>query len=138
MITFGIFLSAVFNYAGDLHQDGKKASWMITMGLSFVFAAILGFGIIFFPETPRYDFRRGRVEQAKKTMTRIYGVSDNHWSVHTELEEIRIKLEEETQKNSPMVEWYNMFFAPKMFYRIALGMLLQMFQQLTGGMLYMP
>jgi len=44
-----------------------------------------------------------------------------------------VKQEAESSKNTPMQEWYSMFFAPKMFYRIALGMLLQMFQQLTGG-----
>lgn len=133
MITFGIFLAAVFNYAAERHQSGHKASWLITMALSFVFALILGFGIIFFPDTPRYDYRRGKIDQAKKTMTHIYGVSDNHWSVHHELEEIRIKLEAESQKASPFQEFYRMFFAPKMAYRIALGMCLQMFQQLTGG-----
>jgi len=103
------------------------------MGLSFVFAAILGFGIIFFDETPRFNFRKGKVDEAKRTMTKVYGVSDNHWSVHYELEEIRIKLEAESGKGSALQEWYQMFFAPKMAYRIALGMGLQMFQQLTGA-----
>jgi len=133
MITFGIFLAAVFNYAAERHQSGHKASWLITMALSFVFALILGVGIIFFPDTPRYDYRRGKIDKAKRTMTHIYGVSDNHWSVHHELEEIRIKLEAESQKASPFQEFYRMFSAPKMAYRIALGMLLQMFQQLTGA-----
>jgi len=133
MITFGIFLAAVFNYAAERHQKGKKASWQITMGLSFVFAAILGIGILFFPETPRYDYRKGKIDKAKQTMTHIYGVSDNHYSVHYELEEIRVKLEAESVKGSPWHEWYSMFFAPKMAYRIALGMGLQMLQQLTGA-----
>ncbi|KAF2817144.1 MFS monosaccharide transporter-like protein [Mytilinidion resinicola] len=133
MITFGIFLAAVFNYAAERHQAGKKASWMITMGLSFVVAAILGFGIIFFPDTPRYNYRLGKTEKAKQTMSHVYGVPENHWSVHHELEEIRIKLEAESEKGSSFHEWYSMFKAPKMFYRIALGMLLQMFQQLTGA-----
>ncbi|KAF2502458.1 MFS monosaccharide transporter-like protein [Lophium mytilinum] len=133
MITFGIFLAAVFNYAAERHQAGKKASWMITMGLSFVVAAILGVGIIFFPDTPRYDYRRGKTEKAQHTMSHIYGVPENHWSVHHELDEIRIKLEAESQKGSSFHEWYSMFYAPKMFYRIVLGMLLQMFQQLTGA-----
>ena len=32
-----------------------------------------------------------------------------------------------------MTGWYNMFFAPRMAYRIALGMGLQILQQLTGA-----
>ncbi|ORY08993.1 MFS monosaccharide transporter-like protein [Clohesyomyces aquaticus] len=133
MITFGIFLAAVFNYAAERHQSGKMASWQITMGLSFVFAVILGVGIMFFSETPRYEFRRGNREKAKKIMTRVYGVSDNHYSVHMELEEIRVKQDAEGTKGSAIQEWLRMWKAPKMAYRLALGMGLQMFQQLTGA-----
>lgn len=134
MITFGIFLSAVFNFAAEKHQSGKAASWQITMGLSFVFAVILGVGILFFSETPRFLFRHGKVEKAKQTMCKVYGVSENHYSVHTELEEIRMKLEaeEQSQKGNAVQEWLRMWTAPKMAYRLALGMGLQMFQQLTG------
>ena len=113
MITFGIFLAAVLNYAAERHQSGHKASWQITMGLSFVFAAILGLGIRLFPETPRYDYRKGRPDKAKRTMTKIYGVSDNNWAVHVELEEIKAKLETESRRRNAIQEWLNMWRAPK-------------------------
>jgi MFS family permease len=135
MITFGIFLAAVFNYAAEKHQSGKAASWQVTVGLSFVFAAILGFGILFFAETPRFDYRKGKVDRAKRTMTRVYGVGDNHYSIHKELEEIKQKLEEETVRGNGFQEWFSMWRAPKMAHRLLLGMGLQMFQQLTG---YVP
>jgi len=132
MITFGIFLAAVFNYGAERHHSGKKASWQITMGLSFVFATILGVGIIFFSETPRFLYRKGKPEKAKRTMTKVYGVSENHYVIHVELEEIRQKLEQESQKGNPVQEWLRMWKAPKMAHRLVLGMTLQMFQQLTG------
>lgn len=132
MITFGIFLAAVFNYAAERHQSGNAASWQITMGLSFVFAVILGGGILFFSETPRFDYRKGKIDKAKQTMTKVYGVSDNHYSVHMELEEIRVKLEAESQRGNAIQEWFGMWKAPKMAHRLILGMGLQMFQQLTG------
>lgn len=132
MITFGIFLAAVFNYGAERHQSGNAASWQITMGLSFVFAVILGGGILFFPDTPRFNYRRGKVDKAKETMRRVYGVSENHYSIHQELEEIRVKLEAESKKGNAFQEWIGMWKAPKMAYRLALGMGLQMFQQLTG------
>jgi MFS family permease len=134
-ITFGIFLAAVFNYAAVRHQAQSAASWQITMGLSFVFAAILGFGILLFAETPRFDYRKGKVDRAKKTMMRVYGVGDNHFSIHKELEEIKAKLEEETVRGNALQEWFGMWRAPKMTHRLLLGMGLQMFQQLTG---YVP
>lgn len=133
MITFGIFLAAVFNYAAERHQSGKKASWQITMGLTFVWAVILLVGILFFPETPRYDFRHGKVDKATKTMTNVYGVPENHYSIQMELEEMRTKLAAEETMGNPIQEWINMWKAPKMAYRLAIGMGLQMFQQLTGA-----
>ncbi|KAL5371559.1 hypothetical protein DPSP01_014181 [Paraphaeosphaeria sporulosa] len=133
MITFGIFLAAVFNYAAENHQSGNAASWQITLGLSFVFPAILVGGILFFSETPRFLFRQGKEEEAKQTMCKVYGVGENHYAIHMELEEIRMKLAEETNKGSAIQEWFGMWKAPKMAYRLAIGMGLQMFQQLTGA-----
>jgi SP family sugar:H+ symporter-like MFS transporter len=133
MITFGIFLAAVFNYASERHQSGKAASWQITMGLTFVWAVVLAVGIILFSETPRFNFRRGRVEEATKTMTDVYGVPANHYSIQMELEEMRTKLAAESVMGNPIQEWINMWKAPKMAYRLAIGMGLQMFQQLTGA-----
>ena len=92
---------------------------------------ILGVGIIFFPESPRYDYRHGREAEAKRTMTKLYGVSDNHRIVAEELAEIKQKHDEELlHKNQ---KWYEMFTAPRMAYRIALGVGLQALQQLTGA-----
>ncbi|KAA8621645.1 siderophore iron transporter mirC [Pyrenophora tritici-repentis] len=134
MITFGIFLAAVFNYAAELHQSGKAASWRITLGLSFVPAAILAVGILAFSETPRFNYRRGKIEEATKTMSEVYGVPTNHYSIQLELEEMRVKLEAESKVvNNPIREWVGMWIAPKMAYRLAIGMGLQMFQQLTGA-----
>lgn len=100
------------------------------MGVGFLWALILGFGILFFPETPRYAFRKGRTEEAKQTMIKIYGVPANNLSVYRELEEIKVKLEEDNAKHLGWwKEWISMFTGPRMFYRIALGMGLQMFQQ---------
>ncbi|KAJ5058512.1 siderophore iron transporter mirC [Bipolaris maydis] len=134
MITFGIFLAAVFNYAAEKHQSGKKASWLITLGLSFVPAAILAFGILWFDETPRFNFRHGRLDKATKTMVEVYGVPENNYAIQMELQEMREKLEAESKiTNNPIQEWIGMWSAPKMAYRIAIGMGLQMFQQLTGA-----
>jgi SP family sugar:H+ symporter-like MFS transporter len=133
MITFGIFLAAVFNYAADRHQHNSRASWMITMGLSFVFALILGGGILFFSETPRFLFRQNKADKAKATMVKVYGVHESHHTIAMELEEMRQKQAGESQiKGNAIQEWLGMWMAPKMAHRLFLGMTLQMFQQLTG------
>ena len=101
------------------------------MGVSFIWVLILGVGIAFFPESPRYDYRHGREEQAKRTMIKLYGVSDNHRVVAEELAEIKEKHEEELLHYGE--PWWKMFTGPRMLYRIALGMSLQSLQQLTGA-----
>lgn len=93
----------------------------------------MGVGVTFLPETPRFDYRRGRKEEAKTTMMRVYGAPANHFSVYTELEEIEAKLQAEAKRRGGLAEWYEMMYAPRMGYRVLLGVLLQMFQQLTGA-----
>ncbi|KAF2469982.1 uncharacterized protein BDR25DRAFT_314752 [Lindgomyces ingoldianus] len=132
MITFGISLAAVLNNAAERHQSSRAATWQITMGLSFIFAVVLSGGIFFASKTP-IVYRKGNPKKAKAVMTKVYGVSDNHYSVVTELEEIRVKLQAEETKGKAVQEWINMWKAPKMAYQLALGRGLQMLQQLTGA-----
>jgi MFS transporter, SP family, sugar:H+ symporter len=101
------------------------------MGISFLWVLILGIGIIFFPESPRYDYRYGRTAEARRTMSKLYGVSENHIEIVREIDEIQEKLDaENVHKNQ---KWYEMFTAPRMTYRILLGVSLQALQQLTGA-----
>ncbi|KAL1844639.1 hypothetical protein VTK73DRAFT_2125 [Phialemonium thermophilum] len=133
-ITFGIFLAACFNYATVTHQRDSSASWRIVLGLGWVWTLILGIGILFFPETPRHDYRHGRGERARETLCKVWGAPRNHYSVHTQILEIEDKLREEgTVSSNPVSEFVGMFRAPKMAYRILLGVGLQALQQLTGA-----
>lgn len=133
-ITMGIWLAACFNYGTVKHQSGNSGSWRIVIGLGWIWVIGLGVGILAFPETPRFDFRHGNEERAKQTICRVYGATENHWAVHTQITEIERKLRGEDQiKHGPVKEFITMFKAPRMAYRIALGMTLQMFQQLTGA-----
>jgi len=128
-ITIGIFVAACINFGTEARHD--TGSWRIPMGISFLWALILNIGILFFPETPRYDYRHGRVDQARRTMAGLYGVPENHRVVVSELAEIQEKLEEETRYGHQ--KWYAMFMGPRMMYRITLGVVLQALQQLTGA-----
>lgn len=65
-------------------------------------------------------------------MTKLYGVSDNHRIVAEELAEIKVKHDEEVL-HAATTGYFDMFTGPRMAYRIALGVTLQMLQQLTGA-----
>lgn len=133
-ITMGIFLAACFNYGTATHQPNSSASWRVVISLGWLWTMILGFGILGFPESPRYDFRNGNAERATETLCRIYGTTANHWAIRSQIDEIQAKLEEERQTTeSPIREFINMFSAPRMAYRVAVGMFLQSLQQLTGA-----
>ncbi|THC98704.1 hypothetical protein EYZ11_001838 [Aspergillus tanneri] len=99
-VILGILVAYCINYG----TESISNSWRIPLGITFLWGLLLGIGIILFPESPRYDYRHGRIDQAKKTMSRLYGVPEHH------------------RANGP-----------RMPYRIALGVALQAFQQLTGA-----
>lgn len=129
-ITLGIFLAATFNYGTVTHHPNSSASWRIVLGLGWIFTLTLGIGILFFPETPRYDYRHGHQARAMQTLCKVYGAPANHWAIRTQMDEIESKYRaENTLKGNSLSEFIRMFQAPRMAYRIALGMSLQMFQQ---------
>lgn len=128
-VTLGIWTAYMINYG--THEMDSSASWRITIGLGFLFAGILGGGMIFLPESPRFAFRQGREEEARATIARLGGVDTNHKSVNDQIAEIRFKLEEERAGKD--TKWYEMFTAPTMFRRIMIGVVLQAGQQLTGA-----
>ncbi|KAF3763452.1 hypothetical protein M406DRAFT_99684 [Cryphonectria parasitica EP155] len=134
-ITLGIFLAACFNYGTYTHQMDNSGSWRIVISIGWIWTLILGAGVWFFKETPRFVYRKGGVEQAKQTLMRVYGAPENHFAIFTQMEELESKwrIEMRTQKQGPVREMANMFKAPRMTYRILLGIMLQMFQQLTGA-----
>jgi len=128
-ITLGILLADVINL-GTKTIHGP-ASWRITMGIGFVWSGIMAGGIWLLPESPRWDYRNGKMEKARQTIAGVYGTSQNHSAVNNEIREIKAKLDVEQQGgNHP---WYEVFTGPRMAYRVLLGAALQMFQQLTGA-----
>ncbi|KAL4930366.1 sugar porter family MFS transporter [Aspergillus undulatus] len=126
-VTLGIFLAYCINL-GTESLEGT-AQWRITLGLTFLFALVLGGGMAMFPESPRYDYRHGKIDTARTTMARLYGVPENHNIIIRELAEIQSQLDSESKDQV----WHEFLTAPRMFYRIVLGIVLQALQQLTGA-----
>jgi SP family sugar:H+ symporter-like MFS transporter len=126
-ITLGIFIADCINFGTEAYRD--TGAYRIPMAVGFVWALILGVGIVFLPETPRYDWNHGRHDVARTTMSKFYGLPEGHPSIETECAEIE-KVRLAVQGDHP---WYEAFTGPRMFYRIALAMTLQMLQQLTGA-----
>ena len=88
-ITAGIFTADAINFGTEKRLN--SGSWRIPMGVGFIWPLILGVGILFLPESPRYAYRKGRVEEARTTMAKFYGVSENHREIRREIREIKEK-----------------------------------------------
>ncbi|KAJ5925153.1 Low-affinity glucose transporter HXT1 [Penicillium verhagenii] len=128
-VAFGIFISYIVNF-GTARID-STASWRITMGIGFAWPLILGVGTLFLPESPRFAYRHGRVEEARQVMAKLYGVPTNHRVVAQEMADMKQKLDEENAVGT--APWHEILTGPRMFHRTMLGIALQSLQQLTGA-----
>lgn len=145
-ITLGIFTAYAINYGTEAKQTttvngqevlvgrsptlASSAQWRIPMGVGFIFPLCMVLGIVFLPESPRWDYRNGNIERARKSIARAYGVSENHWEVHREMKEIKEKYDAEFAGGGKHV-WYEIFTGPRMAYRVMLGVTLQALQQVS-------
>lgn len=100
------------------------------MGVGLAWPTIMAFGVQFLDESPRWDYRNGNTERAGRSIARTYNVTPGHSTVTAELQEIQTALNAESAAED--VQWYDVFKAPTMLHRIAVGMVLQMMQQMTG------
>lgn len=128
-ITIGILLAYLINFGTETIEG--SASWRIPVGISYFWALVLGFGILFFPETPRHEFRHGAVESAAESIAKFYGITSRHKVVEKQLEEMAEKLRIEQEGGEHSI--WEVFTGPRMFYRTILGMTIQMLQQMTGA-----
>ncbi|KAI5476670.1 hypothetical protein MNV49_007383 [Pseudohyphozyma bogoriensis] len=134
-ITAGILVSYCISI-GTRNMSGSTASgsWRIVLSLNMLWALILGIGILFAPESPRWLFSNGRGPEAEKALAMIRGVrvEDNDFSVRHSWIEIEKSVEEERNLNK--YGWLDIFkVQKKTLYRTLLLICLQVLQQFTGA-----
>ena len=147
-VTLGILLSYVTCYGTHKYGDnGMKgdanpvntgalyptAQWRVPIGLGFAWALILGVGILFCPESPRWLARNNSSDdRILRSLSVVRGVEDQHPAVAAEFYDIKQELEEE--RALPPKGWLDCLRPEeKTLYRTVLGMALQTGQQLTGA-----
>merc|ERR1711939_597587 len=137
-ITIGLLLAACVNYGVKEYQN--SAEYRVPIGLQFIFGVVLGGGLLFLPDSPRYYVKRGRVEKARKALSSVRGQPQDSEYVEAELAEI-IANEEYERSLIPAGSWINgwancfkgsLWQSKSNLRRTILGTSLQMMQQWTG------
>ena len=137
-ITLGLLMASGVNYGTQDRPDAS--SYRIPIGLQFAWGVILGGGLLFLPDSPRYFVKRGRVEKARKSLSRLRGQPEESEYIEAELAEI-IANEEYERSIIPAGSWANgwlncfrgsLLKSNSNLRKTILGTSLQMMQQWTG------
>ncbi|USW54246.1 Putative major facilitator, sugar transporter, major facilitator superfamily [Septoria linicola] len=137
-ITLGILVASCVNYG--VQSIDNTASYRIPIAIQFLWAIILGGGLLFMPDTPRYHVKRGRVEQARRSLATVRRQPAHSEFVELELAEI-VANEEYERSLMPAGGWLNGWLIcfqgslskpSSNLRRTILGTSLQMMQQWTG------
>ncbi|KAI0109545.1 general substrate transporter [Nemania sp. FL0031] len=137
-ITIGILLANVVVYTTQNRND--TGSYRIPIGVQFLWAIILGGGLLFLPESPRFFVKKGEIEKAAKALAFVRGQPEDSAYIKDELAEI-IANNEFEMANIPQMSYVQSWLAclkgditrgDSPIRRTILGAGLQCAQQLTG------
>ncbi|KAJ9626216.1 hypothetical protein H2203_003848 [Taxawa tesnikishii (nom. ined.)] len=137
-ITIGLLLAACVTYATENRTD--TGAYRIPIGIQFAWGLILGGGLLFLPDSPRYFVKRGRVEQARAALARLRGQPQDSEYIEAELAEV-VANEEYERSVIPSSGWISgwancfkgsLWHQKSNLRRTILGTSLQMMQQWTG------
>ncbi len=117
-ITIGILVAYVVDYA-----FAGSGGWRWMLGLAAVPGLILGLGMIYLPESPRWLAKHGQAEKALKILGRIRGGSN----VDAEFQEIQGTLSHDEEHG----KWSELL-RPAVRPALIVGIGLAVFQQITG------
>jgi sugar porter (SP) family MFS transporter len=137
-ITLGLLIASCVTYGTEKRND--RTSYRIPIAIQFVWAAILAIGIALLPDSPRWYVKRGRVEEARKVLSRLRGQPVESEYIEAELAEIVANAEYERLRipsTGYFGSWANcfsgsLFKSNSNIRKTILGTSLQMMQQWTG------
>ncbi|KAF3766903.1 general substrate transporter [Cryphonectria parasitica EP155] len=137
-ITIGLLVAACITYSTS--DWTSRAAYRLPIGIQFIWAVILGTGILFLPDSPRWFVKRGNLAKARHALSALRGQPEESEFVQYELAEI-VANEEYEKRLIPSTTWFGSWAAcfsgslwksNSNLRKTILGTSLQMMQQWTG------
>ncbi|KIJ98522.1 hypothetical protein K443DRAFT_133410 [Laccaria amethystina LaAM-08-1] len=129
-ITIGALLAAIV--LNSTKDRNNHSSWRTPIAVQFAWAAILTFGMICLPESPRYLLLKGRTDAARVALGRLMTVPADSEEVDKECRDISDALAVERVHSSGSYRDCFRNNKDRNGFRTWTGILLQGWQQLTG------
>lgn len=140
-ITLGILFAFIMNV---VLESWDNYGWRLGLAMQSVIGAILFFGMMFLPETPRWVLSQGNSEKAFDILRKLRNTDTNPELVQEEFDQIQSTIEEEMQ-NAPaqesrsklanyISEWRYLIIESdsSLIFRVIFGICLQLLQQFIG------
>ena len=152
-ITFGIMISYWItygtNYIGGTGSGQSKASWLVPICIQLVPALLLGVGIFFMPESPRWLMNEDREDECLSVLSNLRSLSKEDTLVQMEFLEMKAQklferelsakyfphLQDGSAKSNFLIgfnQYKSMITHYPTFKRVAVACLIMTFQQWTG------
>ncbi|KAI1438758.1 general substrate transporter [Xylaria sp. CBS 124048] len=135
-ITLGLLLASAIDYATEKRTD--SSAFQIPIAIQIIWALILGIGLFFLPESPRYYVRNGELGLAAHALSRLRGQPATSQYIRDELTEIMANYERERGLHGSYRTTWLACFGGRLgdrwsnLRRTILGVTLQMMSQWTG------
>ncbi|KAK0206623.1 general substrate transporter [Desarmillaria ectypa] len=143
LISFGILISYVSNFGSRVFwldfalfwAGNSSIQWRFPISFQIIFAVVMAVGINFLPESPRWLIKVGRKAEALAVISALDDKPTNDPEVRQTFKAINEAVElEEGNTPAGKVALKEIFTGGRSqnFRRVALGVVIQAFQQLTG------
>jgi hypothetical protein len=132
IVILGLTIAYWFDYGMIKNHPNTEAVWRLPIAFQVVFILLTFATIFFLPESPRYLYAQGHVDDADHVMARIYSVPIDSAEVAKHRSDVFAALEAEKEYN---FGFKNLFYdnSPvNTTWRLWLGVLVQFFQQMDG------
>jgi sugar porter (SP) family MFS transporter len=128
MITIGIMVANIINaILGVTVSQQSNVIWRVALGIQGGLGLGLGIIMFFMPESPRHLMNKGREDEARVIVTKLVG--GDQIALEAELTELRESVQAEKALG---VSTWGELFAPGIWNRVLIIIILQLFQQWTG------